>query len=50
MEGSQQPLEPLKPGQMVTVHAKPTIGGLRRIVANLLRPNGFSVGTREIRL
>lgn len=50
MEGSQQPLEPLKPGQMVTVHAKPTIGGLRRVVANLLRPNGFSVGTREIRL
>jgi beta-glucuronidase len=50
MEGSRQPLDSLKPGQSVTVHAKPTIRGLRRVAVDLLRPNGFSAGSREIRL
>jgi beta-glucuronidase len=50
MDGKLQPLEALAPGQSVTVQATSAIGGLRRVVADVLRPTGYSAGTAEMQL
>jgi len=48
MEGQLQPLNPLAPGQSVTSHANPVITGLRRVVAEIVRPTGYSVASAEM--
>jgi beta-galactosidase len=50
VDGSLQRLDPLMPGQSIQVRAATSTSSLKRVVADILRPTGFSVSTTEMRL
>ncbi|HEX4308941.1 MAG TPA: glycoside hydrolase family 2 TIM barrel-domain containing protein [Acidobacteriaceae bacterium] len=50
VDGSVQPLAPVMPGQDMQIRATTSMNGLRRVVADIFRPTGFSVSTAEMRL
>jgi beta-galactosidase len=50
MGGTLQHLDPLTPGQNFSLHASADMNAIRRVVADVVRPTGFSVGTAELTL
>jgi beta-glucuronidase len=50
VDASLQLLDPLMPGQSIKVRATTSTSGLKRVVADIFRPTGFSVSTMEMRL
>lgn len=47
MDGGKTNLSPLSPGSSHTYEIKSSVPGIRRVVADLIRPTGFSVVTVE---
>jgi beta-galactosidase len=47
MDGGETPLPALPPGSLHSFEIKPTIGDIRRVVVDVLRPTGFSAITVE---